>query len=57
MRKTECPKEFDEFRCFQCGFYDLDLGACTCSSMDMWYACPQSEVKPEDFKTVEEVTK
>lgn len=36
--------------CFGCGFYDSDMG-CTCSSLDIWYACPlEPELTEEDFK-------
>lgn len=41
--------------CWGCGFYDSDSG-CTCSSLDLWYACPlEPEPSPEDFMTEEEL--
>lgn len=39
--------------CFICGFYDSDYG-CTCSTIDMWYACPIESKKPENQKELEE---
>lgn len=42
--------------CKSCGFYDCDYG-CTCSSLDMWYACPIESAKPENQKELEEYCK
>ena len=39
--------------CFNCGFYDNDYG-CTCSSSDLWYACPIENKKPENIQTLKE---
>lgn len=40
--------------CHKCGFYDSEFEACTCSSLDKWYACPIESKKPENIKVLEE---
>ena len=48
-RSTKTP-------CVDCGFYNFDMGDCTCPSVDKWYACPfESEPSLEDFMTEEEL--
>lgn len=37
-------------RCLECGFWDSDREGCTCSSLDMWYACPIESKKDENQK-------
>lgn len=40
--------------CYNCGFWDSDYESCTCSSMDMWYACPIESEKPENQQELKE---
>lgn len=40
--------------CSNCGFFDWDVEQCTCPSIDMWYACPIENKKPENIKALEE---
>jgi hypothetical protein len=41
-----------EFSCYQCGFYDEDMG-CSCPSYEKWYACPlEPELTEKDFEVV-----
>ena len=44
-------------KCYRCGFWDSDYGACTCPSQDKWYACPIESKKPENQKALEEYAK
>ena len=39
----------------QCDYYYK--GACTCPSIDKWYACGFEEVNPDDIVTFEEEEK
>lgn len=41
-------------KCRICGFWDSDYGACTCPSIDRWYACPIESERPENKKALEE---
>lgn len=34
-------------KCYKCGFYDVEIGCCTCPSTDKWYACP---IESEDIR-------
>ena len=36
-----------EKTCLYCDYYND--GACSCPSIDKWYACPLEEVNPEDL--------
>lgn len=49
-------RTLNENPCVDCGFYDSDMGGCTCPSVDKWYACPlEPEPSLEDFMTEEEL--
>lgn len=41
-----------EKTCLRCDYYYK--GACTCSSIDKWFACGLEEVNPDDFIICEE---
>ena len=40
--------------CYHCGFWNSGYEECTCSSTDLWYACPIESKKPENQKALEE---
>ena len=38
--------------CLKCGWWDCELGCCTCRSDELWYQCPlEPEPTEDDFKT------
>lgn len=43
-----------ENECTDCGFYDIDIGCCTCPPQDEWYACPIESAKPENIQALKE---
>lgn len=40
--------------CTDCGFYDINIGCCTCPPQDEWYACPIESAKPENIQALKE---
>lgn len=51
----ECRAEEQRNICLSCGFWDYERSGCSCSSLDMWYACPIEAEKPENKKVLEDM--
>lgn len=39
----------------KCGWWDREIGCCTCPSMDSWYQCPIEARKPENQKAIKDL--